>query len=217
MFRQQSPWEIGHAYYNQRDLYTRDARIDAAGYGRGPAKHPEEGSYAYHREALPREDMKMAPLAKRIDRPSREAWPWLNYAGPDDDPYFAFLRDRDRDHGSRGAHRPGLFERIRAAAKRLVSRDSHRSEARLLDKKLHRCVRLALSSDSELDATDIDVKVRGAVVALEGTVADERSRRRAGEVAARIEGVRAVRNHLAIRKTDPRDTPPALVVPLTAL
>jgi hypothetical protein len=215
MFRQQSPWEIGHAYYNQRDLYTRDARIDAAGYGRGPAIHPEEGSYAYHRETRPRDDEKMAPLAKRIDLQSREAWPWLNYAGPDDDPYFAFLRP---------AHRRSIVERLRAAAKRLVSSGGReRSEARArrtrrdADKKLYRNVRLALSSAPGLDASDIDVKVQGAIVALEGTVADERSRRHAGEVAGDTEGVRGVRNHLAIRKTDPRDSPPVLVVPLAAL
>src|SRR6185369_14364880 len=46
----QSPWEIGHAYYDQRDWYTRDARIHGAGYGHGASEHPDVGSFAYPRE-----------------------------------------------------------------------------------------------------------------------------------------------------------------------
>lgn len=208
MVPQQSAWEIGHAFYNQRDLYTRDARIDAAGYGRGPAVHPEEGSYAYHRETRPPE---LSPLARQMDQASREAWPWLNYASPEDDPYFAFLRD-----GRRRRERPerrALLERIRGAARRLVSGDPWKTA----DKKLRRSVGLALASGSGLDARDIDVKVHWAVVALEGTVPDDSSRRRAAEIAGNIEGVRGVQNHLTVRKNDPRDSTPVLVAPLAAL
>ncbi len=70
-----SPWEIGAAHWDQRDLYTRNARNDDAGYARGPSMHPDVGSYAYQRDVPP-----VSPLGG----PSvvqREADPWLNY-GP---------------------------------------------------------------------------------------------------------------------------------------
>lgn len=71
-----SPWEIGAAHWDQRDLYTRNARNDDAGYARGPSTHPDVGSYAYHRDA--------PPVSTRLEGPSvdeRQADPWLNY-GP---------------------------------------------------------------------------------------------------------------------------------------
>lgn len=74
-----SPWQVGAAHWDQRDLYTRNSEIDASGYGRGPSEHPTVGSYAYHRdETLP------PPPSERFaaDGPNlyeREAWPWLNY------------------------------------------------------------------------------------------------------------------------------------------
>jgi hypothetical protein len=72
-----SPWEIGAAHWDQRDLYTTNDRTDEAGYARGPSVHPDVGSYAYHRDEVP-------PKSERrsADGPSlyeREAWPWLNY------------------------------------------------------------------------------------------------------------------------------------------
>ena len=72
-----SPWEIGAAHWDQRDLYTRNNHTDDSGYARGPSAHPTEGSYAYARDDAP-------PKSQRFDAdgPSiyeREAWPWLNY------------------------------------------------------------------------------------------------------------------------------------------
>jgi len=74
-----SPWEIGAAHWDQRDLYTRNARTDDAGYARGPSTHPDVGSYAYPRD--------IPPPSTRFDGPDapslfeREADPRLNY-GP---------------------------------------------------------------------------------------------------------------------------------------
>lgn len=74
----QSPWAIGEAHWNQRDLYTRGPEVDARGYARGPSVHPEIGSYAY-----PRYDVGHGEdTGPRSVKPSvyeREAWPWLNY------------------------------------------------------------------------------------------------------------------------------------------
>src|SRR4051794_12941812 len=48
-----SPWEIGAAHWDQRDLYTCNDHVDDSGYARGPSVHPETGSYAYHRDEPP--------------------------------------------------------------------------------------------------------------------------------------------------------------------
>lgn len=81
-----SPWEIGAAFYDQRDLYTRNARVDRGGYGEGPNVHPPEGSFAYVREpepsAPPEPAVGGAPSTtteELVDLYEREAWPWQNY------------------------------------------------------------------------------------------------------------------------------------------
>jgi BON domain len=74
-----SPWEIGASHWDQRDLYTRNGRIDDAGYGRGPAVHPEVGSYAYPRDIPPASTRYEGPDGPTVFE--REANPRLNY-GP---------------------------------------------------------------------------------------------------------------------------------------
>lgn len=72
-----SPWEIGAAHWDQRDLYTTGSRIDDAGYGRGPSVHPDVGSYAYHRDESPPASVRSPGVGPTVRE--REAWPWLNY------------------------------------------------------------------------------------------------------------------------------------------
>ena len=74
-----SPWEIGASHWDQRDLYTRNARNDDAGYARGPSTHPEVGSYAYPRDIPPASARQQSPNGPSISQ--RQADPWLNY-GP---------------------------------------------------------------------------------------------------------------------------------------
>jgi len=74
-----SPWEIGAAHWDQRDLYTRNARNDDAGYGRGPSTHPDVGSYAYPRELPPTRPRDQGASGPTVFE--READPRLNY-GP---------------------------------------------------------------------------------------------------------------------------------------
>ncbi|MCL2723529.1 MAG: BON domain-containing protein [Polyangiaceae bacterium] len=90
--RNMSPWEIGASHYDQRDLYTRNARVDEGGYGQGPNTHPEEGSYAYVRSerSYVKDAPNMAdesPFGRTEHGPNlyeREAWPWLSYNHQDD-------------------------------------------------------------------------------------------------------------------------------------
>jgi hypothetical protein len=206
MVRQQSPWEIGHAYYNQRDLYTRDGRVDAAGYATGPSFHPEDGSYAYHRPPRAAEHQPAIHPPPGADFFQREAWPWLNYAGPDADPYFAVLRQPPP--------RLGLKQRARALAERIKARLHENQAWKEADKRLHREVGLALAGNRGLDASDIDVEVRFAVVTLEGSVPDRRSRKLASDLAYAVREVRGVENRLEIRKNEPTDSNPVFVVPL---
>lgn len=72
---QMSPWEIGAAHWDQRDLYTRNKETDDRGYGRGPAMHPEEGSYAYHRDLHEPE----VPSVRGRELYAREAYPIVMY------------------------------------------------------------------------------------------------------------------------------------------
>lgn len=74
-----SPWAIGAEHWNQRDLYTRGSEVDERGYVRGPALHPEVGSYAYPRWNASTPEPEPGPQSVRPSVYEREAWPWLNY------------------------------------------------------------------------------------------------------------------------------------------
>lgn len=72
---QRSPWDIGLAYWHQRDLYTTSSSTDWDGYARGPNVHPKEGSHVYRRPPAQPEK----PDDNGASLYEREAWPWLNY------------------------------------------------------------------------------------------------------------------------------------------
>jgi hypothetical protein len=61
------------------------------------------------------------------------------------------------------------------------------------------CERLTYAGD--VDATDIDVKVRNGEVILKGKVEDRRQRRQAEDIAHTVSGVRDVRNDLKARSS----------------
>lgn len=193
-----SPWEIGARHWNQRDLYTRDARIEDSGYGRGPAVHPEVGSYAYHRdeEAGP-------PSSRRFgdDGPNiyeREAWPMLNYVDT-------------RPHEE---HHEGIWSRVKHALHigghhGKGPKNWNRSPLRIREDVCE-----ALAYHGELDATDIEVDVAGAEVTLKGTVPDRHSKRLAERIVEGVYGVEDVHNRLEVRRhDDTNDTNVAFVMP----
>lgn len=192
-----SPWAIGEAHWDQRDLYTRDARTEDAGYGRGPAIHPEVGSYAYHRDEPP------PPSRREPERASlyeREAWPWLNYH---DDPVA---------HG-----RPPLWWRVK---ERVLGR-SHAGRGpkgwQISDERIRENVCEELAFHSELDATDIEVEVENAEVTLKGTVRDRHSKRLAEQIVDHVRGVVDVHNRLQVRRhDDTNDADVAFVMPARA-
>ena len=199
--RQLSPWEIGIAFHDQRDLYTRDSRVDAAGYGRGPSHHPTDGSYAYHRDA---EVHAAAAPATDANVDERRAWPWLNYHDLEQDPFFF----RRYEHG--------LWDRMksRVSSALHIGGDATGSKR---DQRIKEDVADVLAFRGDIDASDIEVTVANAEVTLAGTVPDRRTKRAAEETAEGIRGVRDVHNRLTVRHVDPTDANTAFVLPLSLL
>ena len=72
-----SPWDIGASHWDQRDLYTQNARTDDGGYGLGPAVHPTDGSYAYGSHPGERDE--------HDEDPSHVAWPVLRLYPTDEE------------------------------------------------------------------------------------------------------------------------------------
>jgi len=68
------------------------------------------------------------------------------------------------------------------------------------DERIREDVCDRLTEDHDLDASDIDVKVEGCEVTLEGTVDERRSKWLAEEIAARCSGVTEVHNHLRVKR-----------------
>jgi osmotically-inducible protein OsmY len=74
------------------------------------------------------------------------------------------------------------------------------SSYRRADERIHEDVCERLRADPMLDASDIEVRVEGGIVWLEGTVGGRDLRWHADELAASVWGVRDVRNRLRTRR-----------------
>ena len=64
-----------------------------------------------------------------------------------------------------------------------------------------------MADDARLDASEIDIRVNGGAVILQGTVPDRFARRLAGELSASVGGVRDVTNELRLAGTAAADKP----------
>jgi BON domain-containing protein len=187
-----SPWEIGASHWDQRDLYTRDSRIDDAGYARGPSEHPEVGSYAYHRDdALPKSQGHGANGPNVYER---EAWPWLNYERVQP------IADGEGD---------GIWGRVKHEAQVVVGRLTGHPHAhkgpkgwQRADDAIREDACEALAYHPDLDASDVEVEAKDGEVTLTGTVRDRTSKRLAERLVEHVRGVHDVHNRLTIRKDD---------------
>ena len=205
--KNQSPWAIGSAWYDQRDTYTTNAEIDASGYGCGPSEHPEEGSYAYHREHHPGI---ISVNASHASIHEKEAWPWLIYKDPEESPYFAHLHEHEHE-------KPGLWQRLKESIASTLHLGGATDVELRSDARIAKDVDRALMYRGDLDATDVEVSVKGGEVTLSGTVTDRRSKRIAEEIVEGVRGVRDVHNRLTIRHDDPSDADVAFVLPLALM
>ena len=68
------------------------------------------------------------------------------------------------------------------------------------DKALAQRVKRALESEAKVEAAGIDVTASAGAVTLWGTAATDAERRRAAQVAAKVEGVKSVDNRIAVVK-----------------
>jgi len=184
-----TPWSIGESHWDQRDLYTRDSRTEAEGYGRGPAMHPDIGSYAYHNDVVAPPSSNRLPPSELYER---EAWPWLHYF---DDPAA---------HG-----KLPVWERMKRKFFGKGPKNWTRSSARIREDACE-----ALAYHGELDATDIEVEVHETEVTLKGTVPDRYSKKLAERIVESVHGVTDVHNRLEVhRHDDPTDTDVSFVMP----
>jgi osmotically-inducible protein OsmY len=67
------------------------------------------------------------------------------------------------------------------------------------DDRVRELVCEALTDDEEVDASNIEVTVKGGEVTLAGSVEDREMKRRAEDCVERVGGVRDVHNQLHIR------------------
>jgi hypothetical protein len=189
-----SPWDIGAAHWDQRDLYTRNARVDDAGYGRGPRIHPEVGSYAYPRDGK-EHGGDHDDLAFEHER---AAFPWANY--PVHEARARAYRERE-DHGF--LH--GIKEKVAGALGMRSHVGRGPANWKRPDATIREDVCERLAYHGELDASDVDVLVRAGEVTLEGTVTDRSSKRLAEDIVADVRGVIDVHNRLRVRHHDDTD------------
>lgn len=75
------------------------------------------------------------------------------------------------------------------------------------DENICNDIRSRLADDPGIDSSDIQVRVEGGQVLLEGSVPSEIARQMAEIVAYEAEGVRGVENSLLVRARKRRDTP----------
>jgi len=68
------------------------------------------------------------------------------------------------------------------------------------NKALAQRVKRALESEAKVEAAGIDVTASAGAVTLWGTAATDAERRRAAQVAAKVEGVKSVDNRIAVVK-----------------
>ncbi len=83
-------------------------------------------------------------------------------------------------------------------AKSAISEKAASAGATVADAAITAKVKSALIAEPGLKSTGIDVVTEKGVVSLFGTTASDANRERATQVAANVEGVKAVENNLAI-------------------
>lgn len=89
-------------------------------------------------------------------------------------------------------------EADRQDARSDASRVANRAENSASDTVVTTKVKSALLADSQVKGTQVEVTTSDGVVTLSGSVATPEEKQRAEQVAKTIEGVRSVRNEVAV-------------------
>ena len=98
--------------------------------------------------------------------------------------------------GDDDARRRHEWDQVRAGEHRGRGPKGYRRS----DERIRDDISDKLSDDSWLDASDIEVKVEGSEVTLNGTVASRDDKRRAEDLAERVSGVEHVQNNLRVKR-----------------
>lgn len=104
-------------------------------------------------------------------------------------------------HGMMGRRGRGMGGRCPMCGQKVESGEGpHRGKgpAQRSDEEIRAEVEEALTEDSWLDASEVQVSVEGGVVTLTGTVDARASKRRAEDLTDQVSGVRDVDNNLSI-------------------
>jgi hypothetical protein len=212
-------------YAGREDLrYGGPAYASDAGRGQWPAYDPGRDSSASrdrggvdwraeHGRSGRRDDWRARPdqnepmWARREDRrenfahPSHhdERSPWLGRE-PD---------EADRDRRGPGEER-SFWDRTRDELANFFGTGGgeHRGKGprgyRRSDERIREDVNDRLTDDSWVDASEVEVRVQGGEVTLDGRVRTRDDKRRAEDIAERVSGVSHVQNNL--RVTEPRES-----------
>lgn len=90
----------------------------------------------------------------------------------------------------------------------IIPDNSNRGVGRYLDDKgLVARVKTALARNKEIAALEIEVEVNRGIVQLGGFVNDDAERQRAGDIVARVGGVKQVANNIAVKVQAPAPIP----------
>jgi len=98
--------------------------------------------------------------------------------------------------------KPAVEPKIEAKAAVASPADAPKMEAPKPDpnKALAQRVKRALEGQAKVEAAGIDVTAKDGAVTLWGTAATDAERRRAAQIAAKVEGVKSVDNRIAVVK-----------------
>lgn len=176
--------------YGFRDRDERDERGDR---DRGETRGDLRG-YRNPVEAIPRQDQLLRGAYRDHDESSRD----LSYrAGPDREPAGA-------PHGSLDEHpreaRGGAAGPVRERTPQRRGPHTGKGPAgfQRSDERIRELVCEALTDDGEIDATRIEVSVKGGEVTLTGAIEDRRMKRLAEDCVEAVPGVKDVHNQLRI-------------------
>lgn len=124
------------------------------------------------------------------------------HRGPPDDEGFAPRYSHGSGYGGLGSTDPDRGERSGRASGRFSDAGPHRGRGpkgyQRSDERIREDVCERLTDDPLIDASDIEVDVKGREVTLSGSVASRGLRRRAEDLAEIVSGVAHVQNNLRV-------------------
>lgn len=176
---------------SDRDLYGGRDREDRGERDRGELRVDIRG-YRDPGEAMPRQDQLLRGAYRDHDESGRDlSYRAVRTGEPVGAPHGS-LDERSRDARGAGGTREPMAQR----------RGPHTGKGPVgfqrSDERIRELVCEALTDDGEIDATRIEVSVKGGEVTLTGAIEDRRMKRLAEDCVEAVPGVKDVHNQLRI-------------------